>query len=331
MRGTRWWRIGLASVLVVGLGSGSAAAQPWPGQGWDDWNEGAEEAPEDDRSSGVDEGDPFDGLEWREDGAPDRRRDDARAPSRATPQPPEDLRLLEAEVLDEMNRMRRDPVVYAQKLRRMRQHFHGNVLRVPGKPAVMTNEGVSAVDEAISVLERTGSRPLLSWSDGLAAAARDHAADLGRSGLLGHTGSDGSQPDDRASRHGRWRKVVAENITFGSMSAEEVVVDLLVDDGVADRGHRDVLLDRTLRVAGVSCGPHPSYRLTCVIDYAGGFEDAPGTPRALVRTEPTPAPVEPAPTYERPRVEVPTRQVPRERPYVPGPPALPGQEPIIEV
>ncbi|TNF36260.1 MAG: hypothetical protein EP329_05395 [Deltaproteobacteria bacterium] len=329
MRGTMWWRSALAGVVMIGLGAGSAAAQPGPGSTWDGlrWDEDPAQAD----PYGAD--DPADDLDWSDDAVdapPTRVPDAARAPSR----PAEDLRLLEAEVLDEMNRMRRDPVGYAAKLRRLRPYFEGAVLRVPGKPAVMTQEGLSAVDEAIAVLERTGARPQLTWSDGLAAAARDHATDLGRSGLLGHAGSDGSHPDDRASRHGRWRKVVAENITFGSMTAEEVVVDLLVDDGVADRGHRDVLLDRALHVAGVSCGPHPSYRLTCVIDYAGAFEDAPGTPRALVDATPAPAPTTDFSPFDPPRVEirpVQPREVPSAPRAVPAPTPVPQEEPIIEV
>jgi uncharacterized protein YkwD len=306
--------------MTFGLGAAGAAAQPWPGggaSGWEDprWSDdGADTTarPGADSDAATGWGEQRGALEGGE-----RAR------------PPQDLRLLEAEVLDEMNRMRRDPRAYAGKLRQLRTHFDGTVLRVPGKPAVLTEEGGSAVDEAIAVLERTGARPLLSWSDGLAAAARDHASDLAVSGRLGHAGSDGSQPDDRASRHGRWHELVAENITFGSMTAEEVVVDLLIDDGVADRGHRDVLLDRGLHVAGVACGTHPSYRRTCVIDYATAFDDARGTPRTQPPTARAPE-IRDAPS-PAPRVEVrpvPRRQVPPQRRQ---PPTTPDLEPIIEV
>jgi len=41
---------------------------------------------------------------------------------------------------------------------------------------------------------------------------------------------------------------------------------LIVDDGVADRGHRTLVYSPELRYAGVSCGPHPIYRTVCVID-----------------------------------------------------------------
>lgn len=321
MSGTRWWAGALVGVVALGLGATGAAAQPWPGEdasGWDDprWGDDGEDGTVQPRADLDEDG-------WGEA----NRAPEPEIGTRS--RPPQDMRLLEAEVLDEMNRMRRDPRAYASKLRQLRTHFQGTVLRVPGKPAVLTEEGANAVDEAIAVLERTGARPLLSWSDGLAAAARDHASDLAASGRLGHAGSDGSQPDDRASRHGRWHELVAENITFGSMTAEEVVVDLLIDDGVADRGHRDVLLDRGLHVAGVACDTHPSYRLTCVIDYATAFDDARGTPRTQRPT--ARAPEVPNEPYAPPRVEVrpvPRRQVP---PRLREAPTTPDLEPIIEV
>ena len=73
--------------------------------------------------------------------------------------------------------------------------------------------------------------------------------------------------------------MVAENIAFNPTTDEEVIVGLLVDDGVADRGHREVLFERNLFFAGVACGPHPSYGATCVIDYAASFESRGGRPR----------------------------------------------------
>jgi len=41
---------------------------------------------------------------------------------------------------------------------------------------------------------------------------------------------------------------------------------LIVDDGVADRGHREIVYSAELRFAGAACGPHPVYGTMCVID-----------------------------------------------------------------
>jgi uncharacterized protein YkwD len=127
------------------------------------------------------------------------------------------------------------------------------------------------VREAIAFLRLQEPLPPLSWSDGLWLAARDHALDQGRTGATGHDGSDGSTMITRIARYGRWLQTAAENIEYGSEDAREVVIALIVDDGVPSRGHRTNIFAPTLRVMGVACGPHARYRRMCVINYAGGF------------------------------------------------------------
>jgi uncharacterized protein YkwD len=181
---------------------------------------------------------------------------------------------LERGILAESNLARTDPAGYAAHLERLLPWFDGAVLRRPGTTVgLRTNEGAAAVREAIAFLRRQKPVPALAWSGGLWRAARDHAADQGRSGGMGHTGADGSTVDQRLRRHGRWLESAAENIDYGSDSARDVVISLIVDDGVAGRGHRTNIFNPALRVLGAACGPHPRYRQLCVIDYAGGFEE----------------------------------------------------------
>jgi uncharacterized protein YkwD len=178
----------------------------------------------------------------------------------------------EARVQAEVSRLRKDPRAYAARLRAYRQRFDGKLVKVAGRVDLRTQEGVRPVDEAIRVLERTRPLPPLVRSRGLSAAAREHARDLSRTGQVSHRGSDGSSPDGRMERHGRWRGVVGENLSFASVPAEEVVLLLLVDDGVPDRGHRKTLLNPEFRAIGIACAPH-RYGKVCVMDFAAGFEE----------------------------------------------------------
>ncbi|HYD52508.1 MAG TPA: CAP domain-containing protein, partial [Gemmatimonadaceae bacterium] len=82
---------------------------------------------------------------------------------------------------------------------------------------------------------------------------------------------DGSSPSVRVNRYGRWDGRLTESIAYGPATPEDVVIDLLVDDGVRDRGHRRNLLDPGVRIAGIACGPHRTYRMMCVIDLAAGY------------------------------------------------------------
>ena len=183
---------------------------------------------------------------------------------------------LEAQVLAALNSARTDPQNYARGLQRYRTYFDGDLIRYPGQAAdLQTEEGVAAVDEAIAF---TGRQPALAPVDGaplLAASAADLAADQA-SGGIGHSGSDGSSPADRARRHGGGG-YVAEVIAYGPVDAADVVRQLIIDDGVPDRGHRSILYSPELRFAGVACGHHPEYRVVCVIDLGIRSDGRPAT------------------------------------------------------
>ena len=138
----------------------------------------------------------------------------------------------------------------------------------PGRPTLRTEEGAAAVREAIAALRARQPMQQLRWSNGLAGAAADHVKDQGPIGGLEHRGTDGSNPARRADRRGRWVTAMAENIAFGDNPARQVVIQLLVDDGVPDRGHRDNILDGRWGAEGAACGPHRDYRQICVMDYA---------------------------------------------------------------
>jgi uncharacterized protein YkwD len=134
---------------------------------------------------------------------------------------------------------------------------------------------VAALDEAIAFLESVRPMSPLRFNEGLARAARLHAQDLGPRGSLEHVGSDGSRLSDRLNRLGRWHGLIAENISTGEEEARQVVIQLLVDDGVAGRGHRKNLFNPDLHQAGAGSAPHRDYRVVTVIDYADGFTPVP--------------------------------------------------------
>lgn len=180
----------------------------------------------------------------------------------------------EQQVLTEMNQARTDPAGYARHIERLLQYFDGDLLRIPGEVALRTSEGARAVREAVAALRAQSPLPALTGSPGLARAARDHAEDLGPRGAFGHAGSDGSGMDARISRYGEWDGSAAENISYGSDSPRDVVIGLLVDDGVSSRGHRHNILSADARFAGVGCGRHTEYGTMCVIDFAGGYREA---------------------------------------------------------
>jgi uncharacterized protein YkwD len=172
------------------------------------------------------------------------------------------------DIHSETNLVRRDPGAYASHLEALLPRFDGMMMERPGRPMLRTEEGAAAVREAIAALRARRPVQPLVWSKGLAGAAADHVQDQGPIGGLEHHGTDGSDPASRAERRGRWVSGMAENIAYGENPARDVVMQLLVDDGVPDRGHRNNVLDGNWGVEGVACGPHRDYRQICVMDYA---------------------------------------------------------------
>lgn len=84
--------------------------------------------------------------------------------------------------------------------------------------------------------QRAGLAPL-TLSTTLSSAAQRHAEDLVRSGIFSHTGSDGSQPSDRALDAGYPFRYVGENIAAGGSTAS-----MTIQQWMNSIGHRDNIL-----------------------------------------------------------------------------------------
>jgi uncharacterized protein YkwD len=178
----------------------------------------------------------------------------------------------EQAVLEELNHARTDPSGFAAYLEQLRSNFHGNKLERPGMPTLVTKEGVTAVDEAIRFLRNAEPVSALQPSHGLSLAAQAHVKDQ-QDGAMGHKGSDGSEPWDRMNRYGTWHGEVAENISYGGYTSRGVVMQLIIDDGVPDRGHRTNMFNPAFHSVGIACGPHPRYHEMCVMDFAAGYTE----------------------------------------------------------
>ncbi len=181
-----------------------------------------------------------------------------------------DWATVEQNLIAEHNRVRQNPQSYIPILeaRLASMNRQGNIPNGCGRNCTLTtNEGRPAVEEAIRFLENQTAVGALSASDGIAQAAKAHAYDQ-RNGNFGHTGSDGSRPSDRVARFNVENAGVGENIAYGPTDAQDIMVNLIVDDGVADRGHRTNIFRPSWAMAGAGCSTHATYRSVCVINYA---------------------------------------------------------------
>lgn len=177
-------------------------------------------------------------------------------------------------LLVEINLARSQPHIYVNRLRQFRDTFQGKQCRLSGcSAAVQTREGTAAVDEAIRyMLSRKALSPL-TGSQGLAAAASELVMSQGRTGAVGHANNRHEKVGRRIERYGLWKRRVAENIVYSPADPRGMVMQLIIDDGVPGRGHRDNLFSHSFRKVGISCGPHPVFENVCVMDFADDFRE----------------------------------------------------------
>jgi uncharacterized protein YkwD len=177
---------------------------------------------------------------------------------------------LKRSILIEHNRLREDPVSYIPILEKHRSYFKGHVLHRPKQTPIKTHEGPRAFDLVIEFLKKQRPVAALTHDDRLSQAAKDHLEDHGLTGTVSHESTNGKVVAERLEKYCEWDSCCGENIDVGSTRAEDVIVSLLVDDGVKSRGHRENLFNDSFRAVGIACGPHKAFGIMTVIDYTGG-------------------------------------------------------------
>ena len=180
------------------------------------------------------------------------------------------LSTVEKDVILEMNKARTNPALYAELYISPRtKKFDGNVYN----GSLMTNEGVTVVNECISFMKKAKSLSVFTPEKGLSLAAQQHSSTQGETDQTGHTGVDGSDPFTRIKKYGTF-KTAGENISYGSTNGRDIVVQLLIDDGVSSRGHRKNIMNKDFSSSGVGfTKKHKLYGSVCVITYAGGYAE----------------------------------------------------------
>lgn len=178
------------------------------------------------------------------------------------------LSQIDKDVIIEINKCRTNPSRYAEEvLFPFKNRFTSSNMFIDEEGLnIRTEEGISAVEEAINALLKQQPQPMLRPKQYLCLAAADHCSDQGSNGYTGHGGSDGSSPMIRVLRHTKTCNGVGENIDYGESTGVGIIRSLIIDDGVPDRGHRENTF-RNYRYVGSAFGRHKTFRYMCVIDF----------------------------------------------------------------
>ena len=103
---------------------------------------------------------------------------------------------------------------------------------------------------------------MLQSEKDLYVIAKGHAEISGKRGTTGH-----QRFDKRFNPIMGKYNSVAENCAYGYNEAMEIVLKLLIDEGISSLGHRKNLLNPDYNSIGVSIKKHKSYRHNCVMDF----------------------------------------------------------------
>jgi len=175
------------------------------------------------------------------------------------------------------NALRSDPRKFAEiYVKEIKKNYHGSILYYPDGRMVRTYEGIRAVNKLYRQLLKENKMGLVYPSKGLCKAAAEHVRDQAKTGRTGHSGSNGSGPFKRMNRYGKWYLSAGENISYGVGRGLGIVLQLLIDDGVRSRAHRENILNKNFKKAGVAIDLHPVYGFICTIDYAENYIEKEG-------------------------------------------------------
>uniref|UniRef100_A0A7S4PVK0 LIM zinc-binding domain-containing protein n=1 Tax=Alexandrium monilatum TaxID=311494 RepID=A0A7S4PVK0_9DINO len=178
-----------------------------------------------------------------------------------------------AQIAQALTWARTRPREVLEVLRERRKQYKGKDYLPADRPGkcIVTKEGTAAVDDAIAyVQELEPMGGVGSASEiGLQFAAEDHVCDIGRSGVVSHTSADGTTSGDRARRYGNF-SFFGECLWYGAdyPDARQIVLDLIVDDGVDTRGHRKGVFNTKFDAVGCFCGPHATFGVMAAMEFA---------------------------------------------------------------
>lgn len=139
------------------------------------------------------------------------------------------------------------------------------------KKYLKNGSSTEAERSLVSFLEKQKSLPLLYPSEKLFQASEYHAKDMGNTGLEGHNSSDKTSCNKRLERYMK-ASTMGENCEYGSSNPIDIVLQLLIDDGIPDYGHRLNILCPDYGFVGTSKKPHKKYNWNTVMDFAGSGE-----------------------------------------------------------
>ena len=102
----------------------------------------------------------------------------------------------------------------------------------------------------------------------MSLSCKDLVNDIGPKGLVTHEGTEIKNIYNRLEKYCDWDGAIAENLDFGFKIPENIIMNMIIDDGDENRYQRKNLFYPDFRYVGIGVGPHRDYGICVVIEYA---------------------------------------------------------------
>ena len=176
-----------------------------------------------------------------------------------------------AELVKEINNVRKNPTSYVDKILGYKKYFKGNVFRLPdSKVGTKTEEGFEAFEQAAEFLKNMKPIDEMVPSKGLGRIAGDYLE------KIRHVGPDQIgeiEIDESINKFGNYSGSFNTIMDFGSETPELVLVSFLVSDGDPDRGNREFILDPELKRVGIAREKHNTYGMLTIVISCTEFQN----------------------------------------------------------
>ena len=179
-----------------------------------------------------------------------------------------DYKKIEKEILKELNEVRKNPKSYIEKLKKSLDFYQNNILSKENEIPIPTYEGVEAVKDSINFLSNQDPVPQLTYSNEISLSCKDLINDIGPKGIVSHEGTEIKNIYNRLENYCQWDGCIAENIDFGFKIPENIIMNMINDDGDKNRYQRKNLFYPDFKYVGIGVGPHRDYGICVVIEFA---------------------------------------------------------------
>ena len=167
------------------------------------------------------------------------------------------------EIIEEINKLRSDPSIYAKKVEEYSHYFTGKIIKLPNlNIKIQTQEGAAPYLETIEYLKTKEKTNELIPSKALFEIAEEIAENVKDS----ETGEiDENLYEKIIDDHGTFNGKFTRAMDFGGFTSEQIVINFLVCDGDIDRTQREPLLGTGLKKIGIAFTEQNVYKTVCVL------------------------------------------------------------------